>query len=537
MRLKKFFSLLALSACLSLHATELQKDSLLSDFDSLVKIIETTHPDPYTNYGGRVFFHKKAADFRNTLLKDSCLNVSGLYDRAVEFMSLLQDGHSLINQPIDDKPTNPGTDSLLLVKFIYADGSLLVNAIDSGASHLLGSRLIGINGIPVKEITDHVSRYYPCENKAGRYGFLSDYFRTLDIYRKLVGDKSARLICDLVTPEGDSVSYSPVVINTRDFSKVPKARVPVSGQFPSLQMEWRDIDGTMFFRLTTVMSRENFEFQYNNGWDFYDQLRGYYHMTGMEMPADTVAAMNAVPSMSETFMGMLSDMKSKGIKRLVIDLRGNGGGWTPITLPTLYMMYGDDYLETDMSSDFYRRISDLYLKKINSSIEDFNRNNGTDLRVGDYLIPFEGEDSRSISRKRDDFLNQAFCTDKVREELRKLNGAPFFRPEEVYVVTDNATFSAAFHYAFYLGKMGAMVAGETSSQAPNCYMEVTPFKLPYSGLTGSVSNSMQVFLPGNDPKSKEFTPEFRLTYDDYRRYNFDMNSVMLHLLQVCTDNP
>lgn len=530
MNLKIFFSSLALSACLSLHGVELQKDSLLSDFDTLVKIIEMTHPDPYSNYGGRVFFHKKAADFRNNLLKDSGLNVGGLYERAAEFMSLLQDGHSFIS-PSMDTQSGFGTDSLLVVKFMYADGSLVVNAIDSVSGHLLGSRLIGINGIPVKEITDRVARYYPCENQAGKYGFLSDYFRTLNIYRKLAGDKSARLIFDLVTSEGDSVSYSPVVVNTRDFSKVLKARVPESDRFPSHQMEWRDIDGTMFFRLTTVMSRENFEFQYNNSWDFYGQLKGYYRMAGMDMPLDTVAAIKAVPSMSESFMDMLSDMKSKGIKRLVIDLRGNGGGWTPITLPTLYMMYGDDYLETDMSSDFYRRISDLYLKKINSSIKDFNRNNGTDLRVGDYLIPFEGEDNRSISQRRDDFLNQAFCTDKVREELRKLNGASVFQPEEVYVVTDNATFSAAFHYAFYLSKMGAIVAGEASSQAPNCYMEVTPFTLPYSGLTGSVSNSMQVFLPANDPKSKEFTPAVRLTYDDYRRYNFDRNSILLHLLQ------
>lgn len=536
MKLKILLSAFVLSLCTSLHGVELQKDSLLSDFDTLVKVIKDTHPDPYSNYGGRVFFYKKAADFRNNLLKDSGLNVGGLYERAAEFMSLLQDGHSFISPPMDTQ-AGLGADSLLLVKFMYADGSLVVNAIDSVSCHLLGSRLIAINGIPVKEITDRVARYYPCENQSGRYGFLSDYFRTLNIYRKLVEDKSARLIFDLVTPAGDSVSYSPVVINTRDFSKFPKARVPESDRFPSHQMEWRDVDGTMFFRLSIVMSRENFEFQYNNGWDFYDQLKGYYRMTGNEMPLDTLAAIKAVPSMSESFLDMLSDMKSKGIKKLVIDLRGNGGGWTPVTLPTLYMMYGDDYLETDMSSSFYRRVSDFYLKKINSSIEDFNRNNGTDLSVGDYLIPFEGEDNRSISQKRDDFLNQAFCTDRVKEELGKLKGEPVYRPENVYVVTDNSTFSAAFHYAFYLSKMGAIVAGETSSQAPNCYMEVTPFTLPYSGLTGSVSNSMQVFLLANDPKSKEFTPAVRLTYDDYRRYNFDRNSILLHLLQVCRDNP
>lgn len=56
MKLKILLSAFALSLCTSLHGVELQKDSLLSDFDTLVKVIKDTHPDPYSNYGGRVFF-------------------------------------------------------------------------------------------------------------------------------------------------------------------------------------------------------------------------------------------------------------------------------------------------------------------------------------------------------------------------------------------------------------------------------------------------------------------------------------------------
>lgn len=531
MIIRIFFFILAWSACLPFYGKDVQRDSLLSDFDAFVKIIEDTHPDPYSNFGGRIFFHKKAADFRSNLANDSSLNISVLYEKSAEFISLLQDGHSFIEPPVE-KLTESGSDSLLLVKFLYVDGSLVVNAIDSASRHLLGSRLSGIDGVGIKEITDRVARYYPCENTAGRYGFLSDYFRHVNIYKRLVGDRNARLRCDFITPGGDTVSYRPKVINARDFSKVTKARVPESSRFPVRHTEWKEVEGIMMIRLATMQARENFEFQQRNGWDFYNQLKYFYNMTGMEMPADTLDAINSLPSISETFMDMLSHMKSKGIKKLVIDLRGNGGGWTPIILPTLYMMYGDDYIATDMTSHFYRRVSELYLKKINSSIEDFNSNNGTNLRVGDYLFPFEEEVKMSLAQKRDVFLSQAFCTDNVREKLRKLKGMPVYRPEEVYVITDNATFSAAFHYAFYLNKMGAVVAGETSSQAPNCYMEITPFSLPFSGLTGSVSNSMQAFLPADDPRVKEFTPAIKLTYDDYCRYNFDRNSILIHLLTI-----
>lgn len=510
---------------------EIEKDSIISDFDALVKIIEDTHPDPYTNYGGKVFFHKTANSMRRALETADCLTLQDLYDKSSEFISFLQDGHSYINPPAV-RNVSSGSDSIVLIKFMYGGGALIVNAVEKKGAHLIGSRLIGINGIPVEVIADRVAKYYPCENTAGKFGFLSDYFRTVAIYRKLTENSDGTLSFQLKTPEGDTVSYLPSVIPGNAFSGTELARTPQTKEFPSGQLEWRVVDGSMIFRLSTVLSRENFAYQYANGWDFYGDLKNYYRMSGSEMPSDTLAAINGVPSMSETFMDMLSEMKTQGVRNLVIDLRGNGGGWTPITLPTLYMMYGDRYLDTDMSSHFFRRVSDLYLEKINTTIEEFNRRNGTLLKTGDYLIPEEMEDCRSIEDKREGFINSAFCSDEIKTKLRSLNGIPLYQPENVCVVTDNGTFSAAFHYAFYLSRLGAVVAGETSSQAPNCYMETTPFTLPLTGLSGSVSNSMQVFLPGNDSRSKEFTPDIRLNYDEYRDCGFDRNSVLMKLVSL-----
>ena len=50
----------------------------------------------------------------------------------------------------------------------------------------------------------------------------------------------------------------------------------------------------------------------------------------------------------------------------------------------------------------------------------------------------------------------------VKEELRAQKGAPVYAPKQVFVVTDERTFSAAFHYAFMLWKMGATVVGVPS---------------------------------------------------------------------------
>ena len=110
------------------------------------------------------------------------------------------------------------------------------------------------------------------------------------------------------------------------------------------------------------------------------------------------------------------------------------------------------------------------------------------------------------------------------------HGKPVYTPEHVYVLTDPGTFSAAFHYAFFLSKMGATIVGVTSQQATNTYMEQTPFELPRTGLKGSISNTLQMFLPADDPRAKDFYPDLMPTYEDYKHYNFDWNTIPMYLL-------
>jgi hypothetical protein len=112
-----------------------------------------------------------------------------------------------------------------------------------------------------------------------------------------------------------------------------------------------------------------------------------------------------------------------------------------------------------------------------------------------------------------------------------LNGQPIYTPKEIYVVTDEHTFSAAFHITYMMWRMGAKVVGVPSSQAPNTFMEVTPFNLPNSGLECCVSNSLQRCFPDNDPRAKVFTPDIQLSYDDYRKYNFSKDAELLYLIE------
>jgi hypothetical protein len=61
-------------------------------------------------------------------------------------------------------------------------------------------------------------------------------------------------------------------------------------------------------------------------------------------------------------------------------------------------------------------------------------------------------------------------------------------------------------------------------------MEATPFHLPYTQLDGTISNSMQLFLPATDARAKTFLPDMMPSYNDYLRYHFDFNTELLWLL-------
>ena len=248
------------------------------------------------------------------------------------------------------------------------------------------------------------------------------------------------------------------------------------------------------------------------------------------MPENIEDAINAIPSFSEEFSKMLLSMKDKGSEHLIIDMRGNGGGWTPITRPSLAMMFGDDYYSKDFDVKSIRLLSELYLRKLNQTIEQLNQSWGSQFEVGDYFTmnEYKGGDIASL---RNRMLRNALT--ETPELLRSLDGMPLYQPKQIFVVTDPNTNSAAFHYAFYLWKMGAALVGVPSSQAPNTFMEITPFKLPYTGLAASISNTMQQFFPAEDPLAKILKADVEITSQDYANCNLDANTPILRVLEIC----
>ena len=538
MKITTFFSRAALLSVLTIVLAfnsanaQVSVDSIVADFNEFVRLMEETHPDPYTNYGGRPFFRKAAMETRYGLIQDSVTSSDELARRINEFLAPLSDGHTFVNGGYG----NAMNAKKAFIRFnTMNNGIIWVEALPAEYENLLGSKLVAIEDMPVQDVVTGLAKNYAAENEVGRrLNLCGDRGFMIDLDKVISNLREDSITYHLETPAGQLVSLTLPRLPFSEIRSTPYCRPSRSDQFPDKDLAFDFVDqdkNTMYLRLHSIMARDCFEYMRDNGWDYQDQLRRMYW--GKDMPSDPDEAIAQLPSFSEEFEKMLLQMKKNRSKTLIIDLRGNDGGFTPITIPTLYQMWGDQFIleSSNINSDGYQMISPLLMKKRNTTLEQVNAESPIKVEFGDYWFNGSEEAITEVTPEiRNLFLSWQMSS--VKDHLMAQQGKPVYTPERIYVLTDPGTFSAGFHYAFFLWKMGATLVGVPCSQAPNTYMEATPFELPRTGLKGSFSNTLQMFLPADDPRAKEFTPDLMPTYEDYKRYNFDDNTIPLYLMDI-----
>ena len=520
---------------------QIPTDSIVADFNEFVRLLEETHPDPYTNYGGKPFFRLEAMDTRFGLIEDSVTSSDELARRITKFLAPLEDGHTNIDMGFSSFFEEREPEMGAPIDFRPISDGVVINSITSEYKDLLGSRLIAIEGIPLKEICTNLAEFHSAENEIGRINLFC-FINGLspNELRKAIPDmRQDSITFQLQTPEGKQMNLTlPLIDKYGSGSNIELSSVELTKPFPSQgNLSYLFVDdkkNTMYFRSSQIISRDALEIMINRGMDVGQYLkRTYMQFNEDDMPNDVNKALAKIPSFSDEFGKMLHVMKKSKSKNLIIDLRGNSGGFTPITLPTLYQLWGDKYLEEAprFGIKFIQLFSPLYMKKMNITMEQLNAEmQDYGFILGDYIATSEGDYSPEeiTDEYRDRMIEE--MTSSVKDKLMAQHGKPVYTPEHVYVLINPTTYSAAFHYAFFLWKMGATVVGLPSKQAPNTYMEATPFELPRTKLKGNISNSLQLFMPNDDPRAHQFTPDLMPTYEDYKHYNFDMNTELLFLL-------
>lgn len=516
--------------CYASSKAKFNNDSLASDFKYFCKILEETHPDPYSGFGGRPYFYLKRDAYLERILKDS-LGFIDFCDIINEFIVPLQDMHTYVSYPDSDDVNNKYVPGIL---FLPLNDGLIVRRVPYTYKYLLGSSLFSIGGVDVDTLLKRMLKITPSENKYGNlYNFASRITQKRYLNRLGLNNKDS-IQYGFITPLLDTVYVDIPLVELSLLKNDNLVTLPTKLKIPEYNLQYTFLDNDnniMYLKLSSIMARENYKYSYENGWrNAEDDIKKYYNTRGIEMPGNINDAILGIPSFSEEFANMLENMKNKGSEYLIIDLRSNGGGWTPITIPSLIMMFGDDYISKDMEGKFIIRISDNYLKKSNISLEDFNKLRDSDLDIGDYVALKETNTEADLETRRNNIIQGAMS--EKRNLLNSLTGKPYYTPKQIFVITDMSTFSAAFHYAFYLWEMGATIVGVPSRQSPNSFMETTPFQLPFTKLSASSSNSLQQFVERGSPMEKALIPEIEITLDDYKTYNFDANTPVLKIIDI-----
>ena len=159
---KMIFATILMVMALSAVA-QVPNDSIVADFNEFVRLLEETHPDPYTNYGGKPFFRKAAMETRFNLIQDSVTSTDELARRMREFLVPLHDGHTGIWTQ-----QNSNNNALAPIMFEAINDAIIIKHLPDEYKELIGSRLLAIENVPVNDVCDGLAKYYTTENNIGK---------------------------------------------------------------------------------------------------------------------------------------------------------------------------------------------------------------------------------------------------------------------------------------------------------------------------------------------------------------------------------
>lgn len=502
-----------------------------ADLRFLFSALEEIHPDPYSAFGGRANFKTSTAAVAEAV-PEAGLTAVELYEAVRPLFGALGDGHTYVSAP--SAPASSGPQKRLPVRFGIAVDAVFIESAVPPYDELIGYRLLGVEGATVQQAAELASTVFPAENRYGAIRWLLRFLGSDRGARRVFPGLRDSLRVELVDPGGEPLEthlpYSPQAQTGREAGWVAKRWESVMRATAPFHWQILDDANVGYLRVRSIQGREAFEELKAVGRrDLSEQLARYYERFASDsIPASLNAALEGVPCFTRAVRDLLTSMRERNSEYLILDLRGNGGGWSSLVTPFLVLTYGDRYLGYDYPVRFATRISPSYLELSGLTLAELNDEMGSDYELGDYLVT--EEESVASRMSRDEFADELRVYGCGLEDLvRGLEGAPIHSPS-VLVLVDPSTFSAAYHFAYRVWHLGAKVVGVPSSQAGNAFVDVTPFELPHSKLRGSIARTAQTLFPGDE--GRVMTPDYPMSWRDFATYEFDSHAEVRFALDL-----
>lgn len=387
--------------------SELTKEDYLNDFDILINIIKNQHPNPFRSITAKEF-DKKVAEIRTNLEKNPSYGNFLLSNP----IPLIHDAHSSLStdSTIFEDFTKEAT--FFPVNTIVYEGKVFVNQHNPIIP--AGSVITAVNDIKSKAYLDRI-------NVTTDGQIVADDAKDFSFYVSLMnpGVEEFRIAYQdtLYAPEQKEVVMKSVNYS-RNYYNVQKAILPVDVISYSYGIYGRKItDDTYFLTIKTFAFSE--EFAYQKLSTFFEKLN------------------------------------ADGVKNLIIDIRGNGGGFLS-NIPLFYSFLSKD----KVFKNSYRYATKVVEINVRENLIDASGRQYSDMDIKNMNnFMFQRYDKSTVEGDEYYYGNNRLDESYVENYPRDR----FFFEGNTMLLIDNNTVSAAAYFAslFKENNRGAIIGQET----------------------------------------------------------------------------
>lgn len=526
-----------------IYSQRVNKDYLIQDIRQLTDILETSHPDPYSRSGGKIAFNERLHKLLISI-PDSGMTNNKFQKLLLPFVASVGDGHTRIHVSYERNEIQPGGIPLL---FKIVEKSLYVAGVSEPKyEYLIGSLLLSVENITFKDIYTRVISLRGVDNEYGGLTLLEgkDYLwykeQLQDLIPEWQNSDSITVKLKLAGGEEKEITLSTILqMNNPSISTKTKINLPSTDKCEfnydflnsNPKIAILKVDGMMGFRENYELVGLKNEYQLN-GAKYY-----YKRFNEKDAPENETEIIQGIPSATEKFKSLVSEMKKSRTEVLIIDLRGDGGGNSTLGQFLVYYLYGKDALIKNLSGKTgyeIRKFSKLYFEQNqNETLNKINENSGVNLLSDDYW--FEELDEKEAKKDSIDIYNEFDEFYKriqtFYKEYKSNAYSGFYCPPKVIVLCSPQTYSSGFTMMKMLHEMGATLIGTPSSQAGNNAGWVLNYKLKNTGLNGWVACKYYTLF-SDKIKNGIYIPDYLLTYSKLSEYNFDPNAEIEYALEI-----
>jgi hypothetical protein len=522
----------------------LSQEALRADLRQLARLLEETHPDPYSRAGGRVAFHRRVDELLRSVPSEG-MTVEGFFRYVRPLVASLRDGHTGLRAP-----TAPAAAKVSLpLEFEAVEERLYVSRVlRAELRPLLGATLVGVEGASFEELATRMEAARGADNRYHNLNHLADALRSLSGLGDLLERQSLAgpVRFELRKPDGTRVTV-PVesVSGTPGEPLAPPSRLAVP-EPNAADLAWSFLNpdkSVAYVRIDSMARyREAFELWRSSGFTMPlgDHLTSVARAAGHPELTSVDERIAVVPAATDTFRELFSSMRRERTATLIVDLRRNGGGNSLLGHMLGYFLYPVDSLISTETGFQVPRYSPLYFQSHEAdSLEKVRARSGLALELGDLDFSEErawrerqrnGLTPAHRERIREEFLEGVALTPTFAQEVRSGQFSAAWSPR-VVVLTSARTYSAGFDLVALLRAHGARVVGVPSAQAGNCFIDTAPFQLERSGLSGSISFKYSLLFPEDPVNGELLRPDRELRYEELAAMGFDPNASVLLALE------